>query len=137
MLKHLLVAARPRQWVKNLVVFAALVFSGNAVDSGALITTVFAFLIFCLLSSVMYLVNDLVDVERDSRHPIKRLRPIAGFRHDRDLAVLLEEFADALADHRVIVSQEDAYLFGGHAATYFSTNCRPLASQASMPPVTS
>jgi 4-hydroxybenzoate polyprenyltransferase len=78
MIKYLIISARPRQWVKNIVVFAAVVFSRNALDPGKLTTSIFAFLIFCQLSSVMYLVNDLMDVEKDRVHPVKRRRPMAA-----------------------------------------------------------
>ncbi|RMH00932.1 MAG: decaprenyl-phosphate phosphoribosyltransferase [Planctomycetota bacterium] len=74
---------RPRQWSKNLVVFAGLVFSGKALardPSGwpPLLASAAAFVAFCLASSAVYLGNDVLDRERDRRHPVKRLRPIAS-----------------------------------------------------------
>jgi 4-hydroxybenzoate polyprenyltransferase len=71
-------AMRPRQWVKNLVVFAALIFSGNLTDRTAALRALFAFLLFCAASGAVYIVNDLADAERDRRHPVKALRPIAS-----------------------------------------------------------
>lgn len=69
---------RPRQWTKNLVVFAALIFSLNLDDTFLLTRTVIAFAVFCLLSGWVYLLNDLLDREKDRLHPIKRERPIAS-----------------------------------------------------------
>ena len=68
---------RPRQWVKNLFVFAALIFSHKlfSVDAGRALA---AFAIFCALSGVVYLLNDVADRERDRAHPKKRLRPVAS-----------------------------------------------------------
>src|SRR5262245_47012130 len=81
---HLLLALRPQQWVKNLFVFAALVFargeyaaSGVVHDASDVRRTVFAFLAFCLGSSAIYLVNDCADAESDRKHPTKRHRAIA------------------------------------------------------------
>jgi 4-hydroxybenzoate polyprenyltransferase len=70
---------RPRQWVKNLFVFAGLVFAQQLFTPAAL-TALAAFAIFCALSGAVYLVNDVADRERDRRHPTKRLRPIAAGR---------------------------------------------------------
>jgi 4-hydroxybenzoate polyprenyltransferase len=72
------VSLRPHQWTKNLVVFAALAFSKHLFEPGPLARTTFAFLLFCGLSGAVYLLNDLADLERDRRHPIKRLRPLAS-----------------------------------------------------------
>lgn len=75
----LLVLIRPKQWVKNLLVFAPLIFARKFLNEPAVVAAAFAFLLFCLASSAGYIVNDLCDVERDRRHPAKRLaRPIAS-----------------------------------------------------------
>jgi len=74
----LLKSLRPRQWVKNTVVFTGLVFSGRANDMGTLRDAGLAFLLFCAASSSVYLWNDLQDRERDRQHPIKKNRPIAS-----------------------------------------------------------
>ena len=72
------VALRPRQWTKNLLVFAGLVFAMKLFEPAAVITAGEAFVIFCALSGVVYLVNDVMDRESDRRHPTKRRRPIAA-----------------------------------------------------------
>lgn len=69
---------RPRQWVKNLSLFAALVFSGQLYSDGALEKVINTFGAFIVLSSVTYLFNDLSDINQDKKHPYKRLRPIAS-----------------------------------------------------------
>jgi 4-hydroxybenzoate polyprenyltransferase len=74
----LLRAMRPRQWIKNLVVFAALVFALRLRDPRALSHAVVAFVLFCATSGAVYVMNDLFDVERDRHHPRKSRRPIAS-----------------------------------------------------------
>lgn len=71
-------ALRPTQWIKNGVVFAGLVFGGKLLDPLAFAQAAFAFIVFCVLSSGFYLINDVVDRQADLRHPLKRLRPIAA-----------------------------------------------------------
>jgi 4-hydroxybenzoate polyprenyltransferase len=92
MLRALIQAMRPRQWTKNVFVLAAVVFDRqlpNPVDVLArgqwqqlepLLRSLAAFALFCLISSSVYLINDIKDVESDRRHPTKRLRPIASGR---------------------------------------------------------
>jgi 4-hydroxybenzoate polyprenyltransferase len=68
---------RPRQWVKNGLVFAALLFSGRLTDIASAELTILTFIGFCLASSAAYSLNDSVDAEKDRRHPKKRFRPVA------------------------------------------------------------
>jgi 4-hydroxybenzoate polyprenyltransferase len=74
----LLVSLRPDQWHKNLIVFAALIFAVKLLDPAALARATAAFLIFCAVSSVVYVINDVADRDQDRQHPVKRLRPIAS-----------------------------------------------------------
>ena len=69
---------RPRQWTKNLLVFAALVFARDLFDASAALIAALGFAAFCLASSSVYVINDLLDAELDRSHPIKRNRPIAS-----------------------------------------------------------
>jgi 4-hydroxybenzoate polyprenyltransferase len=71
------VALRPRQWLKNLLVFAGLVFAAKLGDAGRWLEALAAFGAYCAISSAAYLVNDLRDREDDRLHPVKRARPIA------------------------------------------------------------
>jgi 4-hydroxybenzoate polyprenyltransferase len=75
---NLLISLRPGQWTKNLFVFAALVFAQRLNDSDAVLRSLAAFVIFCALSSTIYLINDVLDREQDRRHPLKINRPIAS-----------------------------------------------------------
>lgn len=74
----IVVSMRPRQWMKNLVVFAALIFAQQLNDPQMVFRSVLAFLLFCATSSAIYIINDLFDAERDRRHPLKAQRPIAS-----------------------------------------------------------
>jgi 4-hydroxybenzoate polyprenyltransferase len=69
---------RPRQWTKNAFIFAALVFDRKLLNLHAFLQTLAAFVLFCLLSSSVYLINDILDRESDRAHPIKKNRPIAS-----------------------------------------------------------
>jgi decaprenyl-phosphate phosphoribosyltransferase len=78
MVAAILKSARPHQWVKNIFVAAPLVFARRIDDVPALLHTGLAVAGFCLISSTVYLINDLVDLDKDRAHPLKRLRPIAS-----------------------------------------------------------
>lgn len=75
---HLLASLRPGQWTKNLLVFAGILFGRRLLDAGAVVDAVSAFAVFCALSGVVYLVNDVSDRESDRQHPLKARRPIAS-----------------------------------------------------------
>jgi 4-hydroxybenzoate polyprenyltransferase len=81
---------RPHQWSKNLVVFAPLFFSKNLTNSAAVKDASIACVLFCIVSSSVYLLNDIKDKERDRVHPQKRYRPIAAgeIRSKTALAVM-------------------------------------------------
>lgn len=76
MLINLLKTMRPKQWPKNVFIFTALVFVEQLFTPIPLLRTIIAFILFCLLSSAVYLINDVVDMEKDRQHPTKRLRPL-------------------------------------------------------------
>jgi 4-hydroxybenzoate polyprenyltransferase len=76
--RGLLKTMRPRQWVKSVIVYAALVFDGKLFVPEYFFKTTVVFLCFCLLSSAVYILNDLVDREKDRQHPRKRTRPLAS-----------------------------------------------------------
>lgn len=69
---------RPRHWIKNIFVFAALIFSLNLFNIVKLIASLQAFFAFCLASSFIYIINDIIDIEQDRKHPKKRNRPITS-----------------------------------------------------------
>jgi 4-hydroxybenzoate polyprenyltransferase len=102
-LPPVLVALRPQQWVKNVFVFAALVFAAGTqgallhVPADQVVRTCFAFAAFCLGASAIYLVNDVADVESDRAHPTKCMRPIASGALSVPMALTLSLVCVALA----------------------------------------
>ncbi len=78
MLKALLKTMRPRQWTKNVFIFAALVFDKQLLHAESFLRTLAGFALFCLISSSVYIFNDLADVKADRQHPEKKNRPIAS-----------------------------------------------------------
>ncbi|GAB4080385.1 decaprenyl-phosphate phosphoribosyltransferase [Modestobacter muralis] len=110
-------ALRPRQWVKNVLVLAAPLASGLIVELDVLRASLLAFLLFCAISSAVYLVNDAVDVEEDRRHPVKRHRPIAAGLVPRGLALGLAVvlFVVPLALAALLARPELAWVLGIYA----------------------
>ncbi len=87
MLKYLFKAMRPRQWTKNAFIFAALVFDRQLLMLNSLERTFIAFVVFCLLSSGVYIINDVMDIDADRLHPTKKNRPIASGKIPIPLAI--------------------------------------------------
>lgn len=77
-LRALLISMRPKQWIKNVLIFTALVFDEKLLDPQALLSTIAGFFLFSLVSSTVYILNDITDLEADRSHPKKRDRPIAS-----------------------------------------------------------
>ena len=77
MLPALLKSMRPKQWPKNALIFVALVFDRQLANPGAFLHTLAGFILFCMISSAVYIINDVLDIDADRNHPTKRLRPIA------------------------------------------------------------
>ncbi len=74
---------RPKQWIKNFAIFAAIVFTGELFNGSAFFKVTLAFIVFCGLSSAVYVINDIFDIDKDRLHPFKRFRPLAS----RDLTI--------------------------------------------------
>jgi len=89
MLKYIFKAMRPKQWTKNAFVFAALIFDRKLFDLNSLERTLMTFGLFCLLASSVYLLNDIMDIEADRSHPVKKNRPIASGKLPISLAVIV------------------------------------------------
>ena len=117
-MRPLIVSMRPQEWVKNVLVFAGIVFSRRFDESGALADAIVTFVAFCAVSSAGYLFNDLRDVDHDRRHPDKRTRPIASGSLSEQTAgiaaVVLALVAVALTI--TIVSLDVAAIVGMYAA---------------------
>lgn len=90
--KQMIKLCRPKQWIKNGFVFAAIVFSGNLFNVFDIMNTIFTFFLFSFISSTIYIVNDIADIEEDRNHPKKKLRPIASGKVSINQAKLLAIF---------------------------------------------
>jgi 4-hydroxybenzoate polyprenyltransferase len=114
-------AMRPLQWVKNIVIFAALVFDRQLGlnNLGPMLRTLAGFIIFCLLSGVVYIVNDIADIEADRAHPKKRERPIASGRLPVPVALISAVLILAVI---LPVSYWLSPAFAGVALAYFLLN---------------
>jgi 4-hydroxybenzoate polyprenyltransferase len=78
---------RPKQWTKNILLYAALVFSIDSIEISMFWQSTIGFILFCLISSCVYILNDYLDIEADRNHPIKRDRPMASGLLNPNLAV--------------------------------------------------
>lgn len=87
-MRHLVVAMRPRQWTKNLLVVVAPLAAGRILDPAVALAVLGTFAVFSAASSAVYLLNDVLDRERDAAHPVKRSRPVASGRVTVASAVL-------------------------------------------------
>lgn len=88
MLVPLIKTMRPKQWSKNIFVLAALIFDVKLFAAPFLLKSLLAFVLFCAISSVVYIVNDLADIEKDRQHPAKRTRPLAAGQLSPAVAVV-------------------------------------------------
>lgn len=84
----LLKLMRPKQWIKNFFVFAAIIFSGKFLDAGLLGANLLTFALFCLTSSSIYIINDIVDIEKDRSHPTKKFRPLPSGKISARAAII-------------------------------------------------
>ncbi|MGB7053920.1 MAG: decaprenyl-phosphate phosphoribosyltransferase [bacterium] len=98
---------RPTQWLKNVFVFAGLIFSRQFLNVDSIEKSIFAFVVFSILSSSGYIINDILDYKEDKAHPVKSKRPIAAGKVHRGLAALIAVFL-------FVLSLVGAYLLGNH-----------------------
>jgi len=114
--RELFITMRPRQWSKNIFVFAGVVFSRELFNHPiALAEAALAFALFCMASSAVYLINDISDIERDRAHPIKRNRPLAAGRLRPRTAVIAAAILVVVA---VPVAMWMSLYFGGIILAY-------------------
>jgi len=79
---------RPRQWTKNAIIFAGLVFDGQLFVRDSFIRVGVSFVLLCLVASAIYIINDIVDIEKDRQHPIKRWRPLPSGQLSKSAAIV-------------------------------------------------
>jgi len=97
MLNDIIRSLRIKQWIKNSFLFAGIIFDGQLFNIDAFFHTAIGFLIFCLLSSSVYYLNDVFDKEADNQHPIKSSRPIASGRIPINTAIFIALLMSSLA----------------------------------------
>lgn len=117
--RALIKSMRLRQWPKNLFILAAVIFDGQLFNRDSLLVSIAGVLVFCLISSSVYLINDIKDIESDRQHPVKKNRPIASGK-------LPVKFAVIAAVVLLAISFPAAYLlspgFAVISAVYFLIN---------------
>jgi 4-hydroxybenzoate polyprenyltransferase len=112
----IIISMRPRQWTKNALIFAALLFSQHLLDIDFLFRSFAGFGLFCLVSGCVYLFNDVLDVKNDIIHPEKKTRPIASGRISKDAAVTISFLGSAIG---ILLSFAMRFEFGMVVAGYF------------------
>ncbi len=84
---QLVKSMRPKQWYKNFVIYAGLVFSLNLFNFDKILITSLGFILFCMISGSVYVINDIIDCEKDKKHPRKKKRPIASGKLNKKIAL--------------------------------------------------
>ena len=97
MFKEILISMRPKQWYKNLIIFIGIVFSINLLNFNLWINVISAFVVFCLLSGSIYIINDYSDINKDRNHPKKCKRPIASGRLKKSYALIFSVISIVIA----------------------------------------
>lgn len=115
LIRSLVESFRSKQWTKNLLLFAGLLFSQNLFETSLFVKAVLGFLLFSLLSSGVYLINDLADLKQDRFHPLKSKRPLASGRLPVSWAVVSAFF---LLSAGLSLSFCIQYKFGWIVLTY-------------------
>ncbi|HSX09458.1 MAG TPA: decaprenyl-phosphate phosphoribosyltransferase [Candidatus Saccharimonadales bacterium] len=115
-LRDIIRLLRPRQWIKNFAIFGVLLFNNHLFDPLTLLKVSYGFLVFCALSSSIYIVNDIFDVEKDRIHPFKKFRPLAHKDVSINVAVVL---AIVLAFGSITISYLIEPGFFGITVIYF------------------
>lgn len=105
----LFVSARPRQWLKNFAIFAPLVFEGEFFNPNKFLTVVLGFIVFSVITSGIYIINDVIDLEKDRAHPFKRKRPLAAGKVHPTIALAI-----------ATVSIVGALVFASQISTFFA-----------------
>lgn len=115
-MKPLFVAMRPKQWSKNVLVFAGLLFAQDVFILEKIVQAVVAFVVFCAVSSGTYLINDVIDIKKDQLHPQKRFRPIASGALSPSIAIVVAAVLSILGIGAAFVTQ---FYFGLILLAYF------------------
>ena len=79
---------RPRQWTKNVIIYAGLVFDGQLFEMESFLRVTISFVLLCIVAGTIYIINDLVDTEADRQHPVKKYRPLPSGQLPRNIAII-------------------------------------------------
>lgn len=115
----LLRTMRPKQWTKNILIFGGIVFDGQLFDSDALIRVAVSFLLFCLSASTVYIINDLLDIERDRQHPKKKYRALPSGQLPVPIAIMA---AIIIPVFSVLFAASYSHVFAAILLIYISIN---------------
>lgn len=118
-MRYLFLALRPKEWIKNCLIFLPLIFGKKLFIFPTNLKSAAAFFLFSITASAVYLINDLIDLERDKLHPIKRLRPIASGKVNVKQAKYIATFLGTLS---IAFSFMLDYLFGCVVVAYHIFN---------------
>ncbi|MDH4222499.1 MAG: UbiA family prenyltransferase, partial [candidate division Zixibacteria bacterium] len=119
MIKALVLSMRPHQWIKNTVLFAGLIFSFNLFQLNLFLKSLIGFFLFCILTSGVYILNDIMDLDSDRAHPLKSKRPIATGKLKISYALFFSIFFISVA---LIISFYLDLLFGLIILCYLGLN---------------
>lgn len=114
--RQLLRTMRPKQWLKNLLLYVGVVFDRHLLEWRPMLYATLGFIIFCAISSAVYFLNDLVDIEKDRQHPKKRNRPLASGKLKKEYAIVAMVFLIAVSVPSAFVLRPS---FGGIVLLYF------------------
>jgi 4-hydroxybenzoate polyprenyltransferase len=115
-LKYIFISLRPKQWIKNILIFAALIFSQNIFNTYLLTLSILGFVSFCLVCGSAYILNDIIDYKKDKLHPQKSKRPIAKGKLSRKIAFISFVFSGGIG---LIYSFYLNFYFGLIVFSYF------------------
>lgn len=118
-IKFYIYALRPQQWIKNFFVLLPLVFSQSLIQIASVGTSILAFTLFCMASSSVYTLNDLIDLEKDRVHPTKKLRPLASGKIS---AKILVAIGLILAISSIYIAFKLNAIFGFTILSYLAMN---------------
>ena len=110
--QNIILSLRIKQWYKNILLFAGIVFSGNLANQSLWLSVILGFLLFCLLSGIGYIVNDIVDKDSDSKHPHKCIRPIASGRLKVKPAIIITSVLTVIVLVTCYMLNTDFFIIG-------------------------
>ena len=116
---YIIKTMRPKDWVKNIFVLSPLIYSQLLDDFGKVVSCLMGFVLFCLISGCVYIINDLKDVFRDKLHPINKLRPLAAGKINKKQLFIAVSFISPIS---IIASYKLNFLFGIIISIYLLMN---------------